>query len=234
MILAGDAGTISDEVKDILTDVILAVERQIRLVNELLDISRIEAGEIHFQLHPTVYMDQVAKLLATSLKGVAKNQNIEIIVQESSDPLSPVQADHDKVSQVLINLVTNAMKFTKEGTVAISFRQKGDYIVTSVTDTGIGISPEQRELLFRKFSKISSSVGTLSAGSGLGLYISKKYIERMGGDIWLEESNPGKGSTFSFSLPISGTEKSQEVERNIKSLQEIKEAPYGQNIISRR
>jgi signal transduction histidine kinase len=179
-------------------------------------------------------MDQVAKLLAASLKGVAKNQNIEIIVNESQNLLPPVQADHDKVSQVLINLVTNAMKFTKNGSVTVNFLQKGDYIVTSITDTGIGISPEQKELLFRKFSKISSSVGTLSAGSGLGLYISKKYIERMGGDIWLEESTPGKGSTFSFSLPISGSEKAQEVERNIKSLQEIKEAPYGQNIISRR
>jgi signal transduction histidine kinase len=234
MILAGDAGDITHEVRDILTDVILAVERQIRLVNELLDISRIEAGEIHFQLHPTIYIDQVAKLLAISLKGVAKNQNVEIEVEAGDQPIAPIQADQDKVSQVLINLVTNALKFTKQGNIRISFKQKGEYVITCVTDSGIGISQEQQDLLFRKFSKISSSVGTLSAGSGLGLYISKKYIERQGGNIWLDSSEPGKGSTFCFSLPISGSVRAKEVEREIKSLQTVKEAPYGKSVIGRR
>ena len=227
MLLTGDAGDINKEVRDILTDIVVAVERQIRLVNELLDISRIEAGVINFNLNPAVQVEQVAGLLATSLRGVAENQNIEIKMAPPTKPLPPVQADHDKLSQVLINLVTNAMKFTKKGSITIDFKQKGDYVVACVTDTGIGIPSEQKELLFKKFSKpASSSIGTISAGSGLGLYISKKYIERQGGDIWLEKSQPGVGSTFCFSLPVSGSEKANVVEGEIKSLQPLKQMHY--------
>ena len=227
MVLTGDAGEVNKEVKDLLTDVIVAVERQIRLVNELLDISRIEAGVINFNLNPVIQVEQVADLLATSLRGVAKNQNIEIVVKQPEKPLPAVQADHDKLSQVLINLVTNAMKFTKKGSVTFDFKQGGDCVVACVTDTGDGIPDEQKELLFKKFSKpASESVGTISAGSGLGLYISKKYIERQGGDIWLEKSQPGVGSTFCFSLPISGSTKAAEVQREIQSLQPLKELHY--------
>jgi signal transduction histidine kinase len=227
MLLTGDAGDINKEVRDMLTDIVVAVERQIRLVNELLDISRIEAGVINFNLNPAVQVEQVADLLATSLRGVAENQNIEIKITQPTKPLPPIQADHDKLSQVLINLVTNAMKFTKKGSITLDFKQKGDYVVTCVSDTGIGIPSEQKELLFKKFSKpASSSVGTISAGSGLGLYISKKYIERQGGDIWLEKSQPGVGSTFCFSLPVSGSEKASVVEGEIKSLQPLKQMHY--------
>lgn len=227
MILTGDAGEINKEARDLLTDVIVAVERQIRLVNELLDISRIEAGVINFNLNPAIQVEQVAQLLATSLREVAKNQNIEMGVRQPEKPLPAVQADHDKLSQVLINLVTNAMKFTKKGAITFDFKQRGDYVVTCVTDTGTGIPTEQKELLFKKFSKpASSGVGTISAGSGLGLYISKKYIERQGGDIWLEKSEPEVGSTFCFSLPVSGSAKAAEVEREIKSLQPLKQVHY--------
>jgi len=227
MILSGDAGDVNHETRDILTDVLVAVERQIRLVNELLDISRIEAGVINFNLNPAISIDQVAELLVTSLKGVAAEQNLEIKLENPAKPLPAVQADHDKVSQVLINLVTNAMKFTKKGSITISFKEKSEHVITCVTDTGIGIPEGQKEMLFKKFSKPSSeSVGTLSAGSGLGLYISKKYIERQGGDIWLEESKPGVGSTFCFSLPMRGSEKALEVVSEIKSLQPIKEIHY--------
>jgi signal transduction histidine kinase len=227
MILAGDAGEVNEEMRDLLTDVTVAVERQIRLVNELLDISRIEAGVINFNLNPSINIDQVAELLVTSLKGIAREQNVEIKSEQPTHPLPTVQADHDKISQVLINLVNNAMKFTKKGSITISFKQKDEYVVTCVTDTGAGIPEEQKDLLFKKFSKPSStSVGTISTGSGLGLYISKKYVERQGGDIWLERSEVGVGSTFCFSLPISGSAKAADVAREIKSLQPLKEVHY--------
>ena len=224
MMLAGDTGPLEAEIKEVLTDVMIAVERQIRLVNELLDISRIEAGVINFNLHPSIHMGQVAQLLVNSLASVASNQGIEIKIIPAEKPLPLVQADHDKISQVLINLATNAMKFTKKGTVTIETKQVGDHIHTCVTDTGSGIPPKQQELLFKKFSKPSSqSPGSISAGSGLGLYISKKYIEKQGGDIWLERSEPGVGSTFCFSLPISTSRKAKEISEEIKSLQPIKE-----------
>ena len=227
MILTGDAGEITKEVRDILTDIIVAVERQIRLVNELLDISRIEAGVINFRLNPALHIEEIASLLVTSLKGIAKGQNVELVINRPTAPLPAVQADQDKVSQVLINLVTNAMRATQHGSIALGFQQKGDHIVTSVTDTGVGIPAEQKELLFKKFSKpASSSVGTISSGSGLGLYISKKYIERQGGDIWLEKSSPGAGSIFCFSLPVAGSEAAKEVTKEIESLEPLKEVHY--------
>src|SRR3990170_8391792 len=234
MILSGDIGSVNEDIRDILTDVQVAVERQIRLVNELLDISKIEAGAMNFRLHEHIKIDHLAGLLVTSIQSVAKAQNTEVKIKLPEKPLPAVQADQDKVSQVLINLVTNAMKFTKNGTVSIDFYVKGDFVVTSINDTGIGIPEKQKKLLFKKFSKAaSSSVGTISAGSGLGLYISKKFIDRQGGDIWLEKSNPGAGSTFCFSLPISQSPTAKKVKEEISSLQSLKGGPYEQNIISR-
>jgi len=227
MILSGDAGEINNDIKDILTDVEVAVERQIRLVNELLDISRIEAGVINFNLSAAVNMEQVAELLVTSLKNVVSNQEIDIKLIKPEAPLPNVQADHDKISQVLINLVSNSMKFTKKGSITIDFKREAHNIITCVTDSGIGIPKEQQDLLFKKFSKPSAKgVGTMAAGSGLGLYISKKFVERMGGDIWLQKSEPGVGSTFCFSLPISKSLKAREVAGEIKSLQSIREVHY--------
>ncbi len=224
MILSGDAGPINSEVKEILTDVFVAVERQIRLVNELLDVSRIEAGTMYFNLKEAVNVVQLSELLINSLKGVVQMRPVVISVDTSSQNIPTVQADQDKVSQVLINLVTNALKFTTKGTVTISFAKNGDMVVVSVKDTGQGIPEAQKELLFRKFSKpASSSVGTITSGSGLGLYISKKYIERLGGQVWLAESALNQGSTFCFSLPITGSSKANEVANEIKSVQSLKE-----------
>ncbi len=224
MVMAGDIGPLESEVKEVLTDVMIAVERQIRLVNELLDISRIEAGVINFNLQPSIYLDQVAQLLVNSLAGVASIQGTKIKTIPPPKPLPPAQADHDKISQVLINLVTNAMKFTKKGLVTIETKQSGDFVHTCVTDTGSGIPSKQQELLFKKFSKPSSqSPGSISAGSGLGLYISKKYIEKQGGDIWLEKSQAGVGSTFCFSLPIATSNRAKKIADEIKTLQPIKE-----------
>lgn len=234
MILAGDTGEINEEVRDVLTDVSVAVERQIRLVNELLDISKIEAGAIDFRLNSSIQIEQLAQLLVTSMEIVAREQNIEIKINLPEKPLPPVQADHDKISQVLINLVTNAVKFTQKGAVVIDFRRKGEFVIVCVSDTGTGIPARQRSLLFKKFSKPQASgVGTISAGSGLGLYISKKFVQKQGGDIWLEKSDPNIGSTFCFSLPITGSVKAEEIREEISSLQTLKGGPYEQNIINR-
>ncbi|MEX0621887.1 MAG: HAMP domain-containing sensor histidine kinase [Candidatus Woykebacteria bacterium] len=224
MMLTGDTGEINPEARDVLTDMMIAVERQIRLVNELLDISRIEAGVINFNLSSSIQIDQVAELLATSLRTVAEKQNVEIKVNKPQQPFPAVQADHDKISQVLINLVTNALKFTQDGSITIDIKQKGDLVLTCVTDAGSGIAENQKSELFKKFSKAGAPTpGTISSGSGLGLYISKKYIEKQGGDIWLEASEPGVGSTFCFSLPIADSKKAREIAEGIKSLQPIKD-----------
>jgi len=223
MILAGDDGEINADVKDDLKDVMVVVERQIRLVNELLDISRIEAGVIYFNILPELDIVNVAHLLEASLNLVADQNEVKIVVVDSPN-IPKVQGDQDKISQVLINLVTNALKFTKNGTITISFKQEGNFVVTSVIDTGTGMQEAKKEELFKKFTKPADpTVATMSAGSGLGLYISKKFIEHHGGKLWLESSEPGKGSIFCFSIPIAHSPEAKKVVENIAIIQNLRE-----------
>lgn len=222
MILAGDDGEINPEVRSDLTDVMVVVERQIRLVNELLDISRIEAGVIYFDFSKPLNIVEVATLLESSMNLVANKSGVKINVNKQTEtPL--VQGDRDKISQVLINLVTNALKFTKTGTITIDFRQDGELVIVSVTDTGSGMPAETKDQLFKKFTKPGDpTVSTMSAGSGLGLYISQKFITHHGGQLWLERSEIGKGSTFSFSLPIFGSVTAKKVAEEVASIQNLK------------
>ncbi len=222
-ILTGDDGEINEEVKEDLTDLMVVVERQIRLVNELLDVSRIEAGVIYFNIVKELDIVSIAKILAETLNASATEEMVKISVEETTD-LPKVQGDQDKISQVLINLVTNSRKFTKQGSVSISFAQKDDLVLTYVTDTGSGITKEKKDQLFQKFTKPGDpTVGTMSAGSGLGLYISKKYVEHHGGELWLEKSEEGVGSTFAFSLPVSGSAKANKIMEEIEAMKSIKE-----------
>ena len=226
MILAGDDGEINEEVRKDLKDLMVVVGRQIRMVNELLDISRIEAGVISFNLLSELDIVNVAHLLEASLNLVADKNLVKIVVVESPG-IPKTQGDQDKISQVLINLVTNALKFTKSGSITISFKTEGDFVITSVTDSGSGMPEEKKEELFKKFTKPADpTVSTMSTGSGLGLYISKKFIEHHGGKLWLESSEPGKGSTFCFSLPISGSESAKKVAENIAVLQNLKKVYF--------
>ncbi len=226
MIMAGDDGEINTQVRDDLKDVMVVVERQIRLVNELLDISRIEAGVIYFNLLPELDIVYVAGLLEASMNLVADQNGVRIIVADS--PNTPkIQGDQDKISQVLINLVTNALKFTKNGSITISFKTEGNFVVTSVSDTGSGMPEETKEELFKKFTKPGDpTVATMSAGSGLGLYISKKFVEHHGGKLWLEKSEIGKGSTFCFSIPISASPEAKKVVQDIAVIQNLKQVHF--------
>ncbi len=226
MILAGDDGDINDEVRDDLKDVMVVVGRQIRMVNELLDISRIEAGVIYFNLLPELDIVNVAHLLEASLNLVADQNGVRIVVVDSPD-IPKVQGDQDKISQVLINLVTNALKFTEQGSITISFKREGEFVVISVTDTGTGMPEEKKEELFKKFTKPADpTVATMSTGSGLGLYISKKFIEHHGGKLWLDRSEPGKGSTFCLSLPISASAAAKKVAEDTAVLQNLKQVYF--------
>lgn len=226
MILAGDEGEVSEEVRKDLTDIMVVVERQIRLVNELLDVSRIEAGVMFFNLKPGLNLVHLAKLLESSLNSVARQSGVKVEVIDNPT-LPTVQADQDKISQVLVNLVTNALKFTQQGSIKISFEQKGDIVVVSVHDTGIGIPEDKKDQLFKKFTKpASATVGVISAGSGLGLYISKKFVEHHGGKLWLEKSELGRGSTFCFSLPVSDSLLAKKVFSEVESVQKIKKVHY--------
>ena len=197
-ILEGYAGEVSKESRDFLTAAYNENDRLIRLVNNLLNISRIEAGRFTFTV-VKVGMDKLISEVINNLQMAAKEKNL-YLKYETDGELVPVFADIDKVKEVLINLIGNALKFTHEGGITIKASRKDNMIVVSVADTGHGISKEDQDLLFKKFSQVGSYTKQVG-GTGLGLYISKQIIEGLKGKIWLE-STVGQGSTFFFSLPV--------------------------------
>jgi PAS domain S-box-containing protein len=175
-------------------------DRLTRLINDLLDLSRIEAGRI--EVRPaTLPMAALVGEVAEYLKHLAAEKLINIEVM-APDPSMTVWADRDKVTQVLLNLVGNAIKFSPEErtvTVAIE-KNRSEWVEISVADTGPGILPDEMNKIFAKFYQIANTDKHRPKGSGLGLTISKALIEMQGGKLWVE-SEIGKGTKFSFTLP---------------------------------
>lgn len=199
MIFEGDYGQLSEGLKDPLSDIAKSTERLIQLVNDMLDVSRIESGRTKFT--PTeVSLPGLIEEVLEMLKPLAAQKNIQMEV--SGTVTNKVNADADKVRQITINLLSNAIKFTDHGNIVISFRSFGKFAYISVTDSGIGIARENQSKLFSKFAQISSSQLGRPPGTGLGLYISREFSRGMGGEMWIERSEPGKGTTFTFALPF--------------------------------
>jgi signal transduction histidine kinase len=172
------------------------------LINDILDLSKIEAGrmELHLESFPLVpLIDAVIKTIEPL---AAKNGN-QVAVQCDGE-IGTIHADQMRLRQALLNLMSNANKFTERGTITIDARHReengGDWITLAVTDTGIGMSPEQMGKLFQEFSQASSSTASKYGGTGLGLVISRRFCQMMGGDITVE-SEVGRGSTFTIRLP---------------------------------
>ena len=197
-LLEGVAGPLPDQVTHYLTRIGYNTDRVIRLTNMLLDLSRIEAGEMPLDLH-AVSIAQVVTDVLRDFEPTAKNKAITIQASDLIDV--PVKADRHRLEQVLHNLVHNALKFTpKRGDIVVQSRLSADEEVTiTVSDTGCGIPPGHQEKVFLKFHRAPS---TVQEGAGLGLAITKRLVELHGGRIWVE-SEPGRGSKFSFTLPIA-------------------------------
>jgi signal transduction histidine kinase len=154
---------------------------------------------------------QAASATAALVEGHGLNYAVEI-----PDELPLVNADPDRIMQVIINLVSNAVKFTQQGTISICARNEASEVVVDVVDQGIGIAISDQALLFEKFSQVGDTLTAKPQGTGLGLAISKEIIEHHGGRIWLE-SRPGKGSKFSFALPVYIPEDSREIDHQTET-----------------
>ena len=199
LVLDGVLGPIKEDQKDILSRVKNNIDRLARLINDLLDISKIEAGKMVLK-KSLVDISSLAKEILISFKNQAEEKNIKLITHlnvESPD----ISIDSDRISQVLTNLISNSIKFTTEhGQITLGVEDRKDKIEISVEDTGVGISKENIPELFKRFSQFDRTDGPGQKGTGLGLAISKEIVEMHKGKIWVE-SGPGKGSKFTFSLP---------------------------------
>jgi signal transduction histidine kinase len=169
------------------------------LINDVLDLSKIEAGQLVLELSDYSVQD-IAQTVRSTLEPLAADKKLAFKV-EVAPQLPPGRGDGRRLTQVLINLVGNAIKFTDAGEVAIKAEAKNGSFHVSVRDTGPGISAADQTRLFQEFQQADNAITRKKGGTGLGLAISKRIIEMHGGKIWVE-SQPGQGSTFAFTLPV--------------------------------
>jgi signal transduction histidine kinase/DNA-binding response OmpR family regulator len=172
------------------------------LINNILDLSKVEAGKIELFIETFEIAPLLAEIADTLRPLMAKNQNTLIV--NCPDNIGSMQADITKLRQSLFNLLSNASKFTENGTITLAVeRQAADWIAFAVSDTGIGMTPEQQAKLFKSFSQADESTTRKYGGTGLGLVITKQFCQIMGGDIQVE-SAAGVGTTFTIRLPVGG------------------------------
>ena len=204
LILDGSAGEISEIQAEFLGIVKENSDRLVELINEMLDISRIESGRVHLKVEPLDVAESVRGAVDT-FRAVLSQSGHSITVS-ASRKLPHVAADRDRVGQVLVNLISNALKYSPGGgEVTVHARHEGDTVIVSVTDQGLGISREDQKRLFTKFYRVDTAMTREIGGTGLGLSICKTILELLGGTIGVK-STAGKGSTFWFSLPVAPDE----------------------------
>jgi signal transduction histidine kinase len=180
-----------------LIDVIARNAKRLqRLTEDILDVTKIESQSLHLQKEKFNFSEVIMNVVSNYESQIKRIKDVKVSLISEGD--FHVEADKERLNQVVSNLIDNAIKFTQEGSIVISSQRiDDDNVFVSIKDTGTGIDPEIMPRLFSKFATKSFT------GTGLGLFISKKIIEAHGGRIWAENNSGGNGATFSFSLPIT-------------------------------
>lgn len=202
-----------EEEEELLRDVFASAQHLLGLVNDILDIGRIEAGKIllHLEvLSPRQVLDSTLPLVALQ----AAEKGLDLRDETHGGALPEVRADEVRLRQVLLNLFMNAVKFTPKGSVIVraALARHPGYLSLEVEDTGVGVPVEKREAVFQKFVQVDPVKARRQGGSGLGLAISRKLVELMGGEIGLESGSNGQGTRVWFTLPLAEKLDSRSVE----------------------
>jgi signal transduction histidine kinase len=199
MLRDGLYGDIPPELEEPLRDIQTNGWHLLRLINDVLDLSKIEAGRMELALGE-YSPGEVIDAVRASLRSLAADKGLEFVARAAPD-LPVAVADGKRITQCLMNMAGNAIKFTREGRVEIAVELRGPDLIYSVADTGIGIPKDELENVFAEFRQVDATITREFGGTGLGLSITKKFVEMHGGKIWVE-SELGHGSTFSFSIPV--------------------------------
>jgi len=200
LILDGIYGDVSAKVRDVMGRVDKSGRHLLGLINDVLDLSKIEAGQLTLSLADYSLTD-VVQTVFTAVESLAAEKKLALKVALASD-LPRGRGDDRRLTQVLLNLVGNAIKFTEAGEVQLEARCSDGAFVVSVSDTGPGISEADQRRIFEEFQQVDDSATRKKGGTGLGLALTRRFVELHGGKIWLK-SKPGKGSTFTFTLPLN-------------------------------
>jgi signal transduction histidine kinase len=199
MLRDGLYGDVPAELEEPLADIQTNGRHLLALINDVLDLSKIEAGRMELALQE-YSVQEVVDSVRASLRSLAADKGLDFVT-EVAPGLPAAYGDAKRITQCLLNLAGNALKFTRQGRVEIAAERQDGQLVFRVTDTGIGIPKDELENVFGEFRQVDATVTREFGGTGLGLSITKKFIEMHGGRIWVE-SEPGQGSTFWFSIPL--------------------------------
>jgi signal transduction histidine kinase len=208
LILDGIFGEVPDDICDSLERAQKSGHHLLGLINDVLDLSKIEAGQLALSVSD-YSMNEVVQAVVMAMQSLATEKSLALTATLAPD-LPPGEGDVQRITQVLTNLVGNAIKFTEAGEVRVHVTASEDSFMVSVADSGPGVAESDQRRIFEEFHQVDSSSTRKKGGTGLGLSIAKRIVELHGGRIGLH-SSPGKGSTFWFTLPVRVAEQTEAV-----------------------
>ncbi len=196
-------GKLNEKQSEYVTDILESGQHLLSLINDILDLAKIEAGKMELELSKVIIKDLLgSSLVMIKEKALVHRINLDIDTTGELESLE-IMADERRIKQVMFNLLSNAARFTPDGgAITVEGKKEGKELIISVSDTGTGITPEEQERVFEEFYQTSSSIKDKTPGTGLGLPVTKSIVGMHGGRIWVESEGPGKGSRFTFTLPI--------------------------------
>jgi len=199
MVARGMIGPVNQEQVELLDQALYSSKHLLNLINDVLDISKIQAGQLTLFIEDEVSVQVIIETTLSIVGGLLQEKNLQLI--RDIDPHLPmISCDRRRLRQVLLNLISNAIKFTDKGTITVSVKNQGQDLLFAVIDTGLGIPPDKQDLIFEPFIQTENGERQLQ-GTGLGLPISRSLIRAHGGKLWVE-SEGGEGSAFFFTLPV--------------------------------
>lgn len=201
MLLEGSYGELSDKIKRTVKNIFDSTERLIRLVNDFLNVSRLETGEIEMNIEETDLKDLI-KSVCQEFEFKIKEKGLYLKFKEPIEEIPKISLDKEKIRHVILNLIDNAIKYTSVGGITIEIKKIKNYLRVVIKDTGEGMEKTDLEKIFDSFSRGEAGKKYYTEGAGLGLYVAKKFVEFQKGKIWAESKGKGMGSTFFIELPI--------------------------------
>jgi signal transduction histidine kinase len=208
MILEGDFGKVEEKPREILQSIYDNTERLNGLVNDFLDVSRIERGKLVMERQETD-MGEMVQSIVSNFQPVAANKGLKLVYTPPKEMVPKINIDPNKLRQVILNLVDNAIKYTHSGSVQVSLDGYTDRLRVCVKDTGVGLEPDEAKNLFKPFVRAADASKSNATGSGLGLYVARKIVQYHNGKVWAESEGKGKGSRFCVEVPYDQSKLSE-------------------------